>query len=157
MSVARDNFSAATKRLLERRAGHRCSNPQCRRPTAGPGLEAERTINIGVAAHITAAAPGGPRYDSTLTSTQRSDGANGLWLCQTCGTLIDADAARFPVDLLHQWRTRATGHAFAALAANTSGAMGLPPLSFELDDDDRTYLARLALGADEHIDTVGRA
>jgi hypothetical protein len=59
------------ERILAARTGHRCSNPGCRQPTIGPGSE-DTIINIGVAAHITAASPGtrenpGPRYDKTLT------------------------------------------------------------------------------------------
>jgi hypothetical protein len=45
------------------------------------------TIDIGVAAHITAAAPNGPRYDPSLTSAQRRRHLNGIWLCRLRGTL----------------------------------------------------------------------
>src|SRR4051812_16178668 len=43
--------------------GFRCSNPACRKPTSGPLEDPAKAINIGVAAHITAAAPDGPRYN----------------------------------------------------------------------------------------------
>ena len=36
--------------------------------TAGPLDDPAKAVNIGVAAHITAASPGGPRFDDTLTS-----------------------------------------------------------------------------------------
>src|SRR6266700_914893 len=91
----RDNFSAKTVRILQSRVACRCSNPECRRPTSGPGLEEDRSVNVGVAAHITAAAEGGPRYDNTLTSGDRKAGANGIWLCQICAKLIDSDVSRF--------------------------------------------------------------
>ncbi len=62
---------------------------------------------MGVAAHITAASPGGPRYDSTLTPAQRKSGKNGIWLCQYCAKLIDNDAALFPKELILRWKGEA--------------------------------------------------
>lgn len=62
----RDDFDQKTKDTLFRRAGAICSNPSCHQGTSGPHSDAEKAINIGVAAHITAASVGGPRYDSTL-------------------------------------------------------------------------------------------
>jgi hypothetical protein len=68
----RDDFTAATRLAITDRAGHRCSNPTCRVVTSGPNpVESHRAVRIGVAAHITAAAPGGPRYDSRLTSAEQ--------------------------------------------------------------------------------------
>jgi hypothetical protein len=59
-------------------------------PTSGPDGDGGVT-NIGVAAHISAASPGGARYDEALTSEVRSDITNGIWLCQTHAKLIDDD------------------------------------------------------------------
>jgi hypothetical protein len=56
----RHDFNAATKRKLAEFAGYRCSKPNCGVPTIGAAFDGETVINIGVAAHITAAAPGGP-------------------------------------------------------------------------------------------------
>ncbi len=64
-------------------------------------------MNIGVAAHITAAATGGPRFDPTLTEARRRAITNGIWLCQFCAKLIDNDDPRFPVALLHKWKDSA--------------------------------------------------
>lgn len=47
--------------------------------------------NAGVAAHITAASPGGARYDAALTPEARADIGNGIWLCQNHARLIDND------------------------------------------------------------------
>src|SRR5258708_32968847 len=93
--MQRDEFSENTKRVVAARVAYRCSNPECRAPTTGPQVETSRTLNVGVAAHISAAAPGGPRYDPALSSEQRSDIANAIWLCQNCAKLIDNDAQRF--------------------------------------------------------------
>ena len=87
----RDEFLAEVKKRLALRAGLRCSNLRCRALTAGPTLDPSGVINIGVAAHITAASPGGPRYDPTLSRKRRRSIENGIWLCQRCAKLIDSD------------------------------------------------------------------
>lgn len=58
-----------------------------------------------MAAHITAAAPGGQRYDSEMTQKQRASIENGIWLCQTHSRLIDVNPASYPTSLLHQMKT----------------------------------------------------
>lgn len=100
----RDDFTNGTKDLLARRVGMRCSNPNCRQPTCGPKVTSAEHLNIGVAAHICAAAPGGPRYDPDMTAEERRSPDNGLWLCQNCGKLVDSDDERYAVDLLGTWR-----------------------------------------------------
>lgn len=107
----RDDFSNATKDLLARRVGFKCSNPGCRQPTSGPQADPSGTVNVGVAAHITAASSEGPRYEATLTPEQRSAPDNGIWLCQTDGKLVDNDAVRYTVDGLKDWKARAEGAA----------------------------------------------
>src|SRR5215472_10957806 len=102
--MQRDDFSEAAKRAIAARVAYRCSNPDCRAPTAGPQAEAGKTLNVGVAAHISAAAPGGPRYDPTLSSEQRTDIANAIWLCQSCAKLIDNDPPRFTASVLTAWK-----------------------------------------------------
>src|SRR3977135_2643142 len=97
----RDNFSAKTIRILQSRVACRCSNPECRKPTIGPALDEDRSVNVGVAAHITAAAEGGPRYDIRLKLEDRKASENGIWLCQICAKLIDSDVSRFTTDILH--------------------------------------------------------
>ena len=63
------------------------------------------TVLLGVASHICAASPGGPRYDATMTPAERSHPDNGIWLCQQCGKLIDSDT-KYTVDILHGWRRK---------------------------------------------------
>lgn len=103
----RDDFPKAILETLAKRVGYRCSNPTCRKLTSGPHTDEARAVNVGVAGHITAASAGGPRYDPSLTSEQRRSADNGIWLCQTCGKLVDNDEARFPVALLREWRQKA--------------------------------------------------
>ena len=103
----RDDFSAATKRSLAERVGFLCSNPNCRALTSGPQISNSKSMNVGVAAHITAAAQDGPRYDSTLSSDERAGITNGIWLCQNCAKLVDNDPMRYTADLLRQWKLAA--------------------------------------------------
>ena len=100
----RDDFPAATRELLAKRVGYRCSNPGCRQLTSGPHDDPGRAINLGVAAHVTAASPGGLRYDTALSSKQRRSIENGIWLCQTCGKLVDSDDSRYSVASLTEWK-----------------------------------------------------
>lgn len=106
MTSQRDSFLNAIKEVMAKRAGQRCSNPDCRMATSGPHEDDQKTISLGVAAHITAAAPGGPRYNPTMSPEDRSAITNGIWLCQNCAKLVDSDTKRFPEELLVIWKRR---------------------------------------------------
>jgi hypothetical protein len=99
-----DNFSAKTKDLLSRRVAMRCSNPNCRQTTSGPTSDPTKAMSIGVAAHISAASKGGPRFNGSLTSAERQSPDNAIWLCQSCAKLIDSDVERYSEYLLNQWK-----------------------------------------------------
>ncbi len=60
-----------------------------------------------MAAHITGASPGGPRYDPSLTSEERTHARNGIWLCETCAKLVDSDVARYTPAILRAWKALA--------------------------------------------------
>lgn len=100
----RDDFTKKDKDLLAKRVGFRCSNPKCRRVTSGPCQEDSKFINIGVAAHIKGASPGGARYDSKQSSEERRSKENGIWLCQNCAKLIDSDDKKYTSELLFNWK-----------------------------------------------------
>jgi hypothetical protein len=68
----RDDFSQSTKEVLFKRARGKCSNPTCRRETSLSHSEPNKAVNLGEAAHITAASPGGPRYDPALSVEERN-------------------------------------------------------------------------------------
>jgi hypothetical protein len=112
----RDDFSAPTKELLAKRVGVHCSNPECQRATSGPQEDPHGAVNIGVAAHISAASFGGPRFDADLSSEQRCDSSNGIWLCQNCAKLIDNDPIRFDRAVLEGWKRAAERAAALDLA-----------------------------------------
>lgn len=105
--MARDDFSLQTKLYLAIRSSCRCSNPDCRIQTHGPNSDPEKITNIGVAAHITAAAPGGPRYDVSLSKEERSNISNGIWLCANHAAEIDRDEHKYPISLLKGWKENA--------------------------------------------------
>jgi hypothetical protein len=128
----RDDFPTRTKEILAKRVGYRCSNPECCQPTSGPQEDPNKAINIGVAAHITAASTGGPRFDSLLTSDQRKSVENGIWLCQKCAKLIDSDEARYTVEKIRRWKGLAESKAYKALEMG-SKEYGTPTDSDKLE------------------------
>ena len=111
----RDDFKQRTIGILAQRVAYRCS--RCERSTTGPGSRPDSRVSIGVAAHITAASPGGPRHDPRLTRDERASPRNGIWLCQACARLVDADAERYTVEILHVWKRRAEERARSSLEA----------------------------------------
>lgn len=130
----RDDFSKPTTRALALRAGYCCSLSECGRPTVGPSdAGPDKHVNIGVAAHICAAAPGGPRFDATMSPEQRSSIMNGIWLCQTHSRLIDVNPDAFPTHRLHEIK----------LAHETAQVARLAGVSAPLADTDF-----IALGPD---------
>jgi hypothetical protein len=100
----RDDFPLKVVDILAKRVGMRCSNPGCQLPTSGPCDESTKSVNVGVAAHITAASLGGPRFDPNLSREERSSIENGIWLCQTCSKLIDNDTIRYTINSLRNWK-----------------------------------------------------
>jgi hypothetical protein len=104
--MARDDFTASVIRTLAARVNLCCSNPGCHAPTSGPDTGAG-SINVGVAAHITAASPGGPRYEDGMAPDERASAKNGIWLCQRCAKQVDSDPADYGVEVLQAWKITA--------------------------------------------------
>lgn len=102
--MSRDNFSKVTTDVLAKRVAYLCSNPDCRKSTIGPNEMVDKATSIGIAAHITAASGGGPRFDDEMNSEQRSHIENGIWLCSNCATRIDKDEKKFSTELLKDWK-----------------------------------------------------
>lgn len=103
----RDDFSRITIHEIGGRASYLCAFPQCGRRTLGPSEDRENGLsNLGVAAHIVAASAGGPRYDGALTSQQRADAENGIWLCQNHAKWIDDNPSEATVSILREWKAR---------------------------------------------------
>ena len=105
MSNNRDNFTNTIKNKLAKRVAFICSNPSCRKITIGPDSK-NGINNIGVAAHICAASPGGPRYNKNMSEDERKSFDNGIWLCQSCAKLIDSDENKYTVQLIKSWKNQ---------------------------------------------------
>lgn len=98
--ASRDDFKQNIKNTVAARAGYRCSI--CNVPTIGPSMDIlEGVMKIGIAAHICAASPMGPRYDPEMTQAERMDLDNAIWLCANHATLIDRDTVKYTLGVLH--------------------------------------------------------
>lgn len=133
----RDEFPERIKRIIAERAGHRCSYPSCRAATYGPQENSAGSINIGIAAHICAASPGGPRFDSAMSAEQRVHPDNGIWLCQTHAKLVDNDPQHYPVAELLRWKKEAEG--MASLLVGRS-QVDLTPSDRELTAEEQELI-----------------
>lgn len=101
---ARIEFSDRTRQVLAERAAYFCSNPECRRLTLAPQGAGDGSFKVGIAAHIHAASPGGPRAIS-LRVKDIASVQNGIWLCGHCSLVIDKDPRAYPVGMLREWKT----------------------------------------------------
>ncbi len=61
-------------------------------------------VNVGIAAHITAASPGGARYDPNCTDEKRRSESNGIWVCRKHGTEINVVSSTYSVEALRGLR-----------------------------------------------------
>ncbi|ODT32229.1 MAG: hypothetical protein ABS35_02530 [Kaistia sp. SCN 65-12] len=126
-------------------------------------------MNVGVAAHITAASEGFARYDARLTREERKAPDNGIWLCSDHAHQIDHDEKAFPVELLHKWKKDAEERAFEQLL--TGGRARVEPMGMELaealgylrqqfglpqNEDLPTLLERVHSAAHRHIETFAQ-
>lgn len=118
--MSRDDFSAKVLDELAKRVAFHCSAPSCKTATIGPSdSRVGRVTNVGVGAHITAAAKGGPRYNEKLSREQRAAYENGIWLCGNHAKLIDDNEDRFPEKLLQSWKRNAERNARLQVARAT--------------------------------------
>ncbi|MFH1829502.1 MAG: hypothetical protein ABH871_01830 [Pseudomonadota bacterium] len=106
MTKARDDFNKTVVDALAKRAAFICSNPECRTLTIAPSSEdVLKFIYIGKAAHIAAAAEGGPRFDPGMSFDERKSIDNGVFLCSNCADMIDKNMGiDYPVALLKEWK-----------------------------------------------------
>ncbi len=150
--MPRDDFSRRTLDTLAKRVGVRCSNPGCRKLTTGPREACDHIINIGVAAHITAASVGGPRYDPHMTVEGRRSPANGIWLCQNCAKLVDNDPDHYTADLLLKWKRRSEQAALteieggqAALTVDEAAEIELSYQKNNISQDRHDYTLQVSV------------
>ncbi|MCW8932370.1 MAG: HNH endonuclease [Gammaproteobacteria bacterium] len=116
----RDDFTPNDKRIMAERVSWKCSFPGCYRNTVGPNSDdPSKKINNGIAAHIHAAASGGPRYNPEMTPKERKHISNGIWMCRNHGNLIDADYTEYSASTLHDWKSQAEKRASYSLRLPT--------------------------------------
>src|SRR5687767_14358512 len=144
----RDDFANDVKKTMAARVNNRCSNPACRAQTSGPQVDPSKSLNVGVAAHITAASPDGPRYNPSLTQDERKHANNAIWLCQTCGKLIDNDQARFTEGEIRHWKARAEAEALAKIGKSVNSDSHLSPVSGGQEESEE-LLARVLAATSE--------
>lgn len=124
--MPRDDFSQSVKKTVAERAGYLCSIPRCNRPTIGPHSNPNKAKCLGVAAHICAAAPGGPRYDPDQTPEERKDIANAIWVCEMHGSDIDKDDSPYPKEILIEWKRIHESFFSTIVNLGLREALGLP-------------------------------
>jgi hypothetical protein len=69
------------------------------------------------------------------TWKERTSVDNGIWLCQTCASLVDRDEQRFTVDILKGWK------ATAEAAASTEVGKTSQPIQQRLQKDQSNVQA----------------
>jgi hypothetical protein len=149
----RDDFSKRTIDTLAKRAGYFCSNPECGIPTVGAAQGDDGFVIIGIAAHITAASPRGPRYDPSLSKEQRRHQSNGIWLCEIHGKQVDSDDQHFTVEALRKWKQTAEDQSFRGLVAPYAArSQKLAPTA--PDSADSKLIENLGLPAQDDLESV---
>jgi hypothetical protein len=108
-------------RILFGKNGGRCAYTACGLPLViSSQNRADHARNTGKIAHITAASPGGPRYDPNLTVAERRSEANLILLCGSHHDVVDAQLTFHTTEWLHSAKkTHET-----AVARGYSYAMG---------------------------------
>ncbi|MER8732847.1 hypothetical protein NKH28_23925 [Mesorhizobium sp. M1227] len=148
----RDDFSQATKNRLAKQARYHCSNPSCRHLTSAPTSDGAKDVNIGVAAHICAAAsgPSARRYRADMTHEQRKSHENGIWLCQDCAKAIDSDDPAFSENVLNSWKRKHAEDMWRSIIHKVPFGPTMPPTVGEIG-------ARLQKAAAGDLDVFKRS
>lgn len=130
----RDDFSQATKNRLAKQARYHCSNPSCRKLTSAPTSDGANEVNIGVAAHICAAAPGpgARRYRADMTTEQRKSHENGIWLCQDCAKAVDSADSVFSESFLQYWKKKHSEDMWRSIIDKVAFGPSMPPTVGEI-------------------------
>jgi hypothetical protein len=126
----RDEFSDPVRRVIAGRAGWRCSNPRCRALTEGPQSDPAKVTSVGVAAHVTAASPGGPRFDPIMTPAMRRSPENGIWLCETCARRVDGDVRQYLIGVLRLWKLDSEELVMREIGRSVDSSPDLQPIRY---------------------------
>lgn len=108
-------------RILFGRSSGQCSYPECGEYLVVPSrARSDMPKNVAKIGHITAASPGGPRYDASLTTEERRAEANLILLCGTHHDAVDAQLEFHTV----KWLREAKEQHIKRLARGNRYAMG---------------------------------
>lgn len=127
-----------TYRALLARSGNQCAFPGCSHVVVN-----HKNQFVAEVCHIAAAAPGGERYDLTMTHEERRDYKNLLILCHAHHVETD-DVEAFPVAALHRMKRE---HEASVLALFEVPAGVVNALVVE----EEVYWAAVQRANDEHI------
>ncbi|MER8846786.1 NACHT domain-containing protein [Mesorhizobium australicum] len=109
-------------------------------------------MDIGVAAHICAAASGtgARRYRADMTTEQRKSHENGIWLCQDCAKAIDSDDPAFSETVLHGWKRKHAEDMWRSIVHKVPFGPAMPPTVGEIG-------ARLQKAAEADLEIFKRS
>ncbi|MBQ0990699.1 hypothetical protein KBX08_11420 [Micromonospora sp. H61] len=125
----RADFPPAVRKIIAERAGYQCSVLNCGRLTIGPAPDGSATVRTGMAAHIFAAAPNGPRGTGGLSPAERSEPENGIWCCYTHGKAIDSESGSlYSATQLKAWKRLHEARKGAEVTGVASDSYGLVEL-----------------------------
>ncbi len=156
--TGRDEFTPTTRQIIGSQSGWLCAKPDCQAATVGAKLGDEAgVLNLGEAAHIAAAAPGGARFDPTMTPEARRHHSNGIWLCRVHARAIDSDEKSYPTEMLLEWKAAARTRSFQMAVDHVSPFEPGQPLVLGgpealTGDDVNKVVLRLLAGARADID-----
>lgn len=108
MAKKRIEFESKIKDIIAKRAGFKCSFPDCNKTLIGPGVNNNESVCIGECAHIFSAVQMGPRTDGGLSEEELKRPENGIFLCRNHHKIVDAKSKsnKYTSDLLVRYKTR---------------------------------------------------
>ena len=108
-------------RIVWGRAGGRCSREGCGRELTNIVRDGE-AHHLGELAHIIGSKPTAARAEGEVGSDNYD---NLLLLCPSCHTEIDKAPASFPVQLLHDWKSKHEAYISTAYEAVALGPVDI--------------------------------
>lgn len=143
----RDDFPPHIREKAAKRVGYLCSHPDCHKLTIGAAETAnDATASVGIAAHVCAAAPGGPRYDTSMTAEERKSIDNCIWLCGSHSIIIDRDPVKYPKELLRQWKQDAETYAAYMVESQKNILEEIQKNNFDIVDTDKNLQELIVKG-----------
>jgi hypothetical protein len=106
-------YAAGTLTALASLANGTCYWPGCPEPVA-VFIDEKPVHNLHMA-HIRGFKPTSARYDPEMTDEERNSFPNLTLLCKPHHYIVDTEADKYPVELLHEWKSGREGDGQAAL------------------------------------------